>query len=219
MPSPRRPASASEPSTSLPHPRGPRRGGVPQRAGEALRRKWRTSCSPSAGRSDAGLDGPLRRLHDDQARMADALRAVIVGTPYAQSRDRLYRRHHDPAPRRAARTAPYGRTSNGRRARQPHGVSLAAGEPAQRDQAGRLTRPLMDGLAIAPVRHAALTRPKRERGYYSARVSANAQPVVGTTDSARSRSDEEFGDESEVSTKASALTVVCPDERELASSG
>ena len=80
--------------------------------------------------------------------MADALRAVIAsgGSPYAQSRDRLI----------TAITAllAAGAAAGTLRADvQPadvlaslSGVSLAAGEPAQRDQAGRLLDLLMDGL-------------------------------------------------------------------------
>jgi hypothetical protein len=80
--------------------------------------------------------------------MADALRAVIAsgGNPYAESRDRLIaaftmllragagagtiRSDVEPADVLASLS----------------GVSLAAGEPAQRDQAGRLLDLLMDGL-------------------------------------------------------------------------
>jgi AcrR family transcriptional regulator len=80
--------------------------------------------------------------------MAGALRAVIAsgGSPYAQSRDRLI----------TAITALLraGATAGALRADvEPadvlaslSGVSLAAGEPAQRDQAGRLLDLLMDGL-------------------------------------------------------------------------
>ena len=80
--------------------------------------------------------------------MADALRAVIAsgGSPYAQSRDRLV----------TAITALLGSGAAAGTLRADvgpadvlaslSGVSLAAGEPAQRDQAGRLLDLLMDGL-------------------------------------------------------------------------
>jgi AcrR family transcriptional regulator len=80
--------------------------------------------------------------------MADALRAVIAsgGTPYAQSRDRLI----------GAITALLEAAAAAgtlRRDVEPvdvfaslAGVALTAGEPAQRDQAGRLLDLLMDGL-------------------------------------------------------------------------
>jgi AcrR family transcriptional regulator len=80
--------------------------------------------------------------------MADALRAVIAsgGNPYAQSRDRLTV---------AITTLLHAATAAGtlRPDIEPgdvlvslSGVSLAAGEPAQRDQARRLLDLLMDGL-------------------------------------------------------------------------
>lgn len=80
--------------------------------------------------------------------MADALRAVIAsgGNPYAQSRDRLLA---------AFTTLLHAGVTAGtvRSDIEPgdvlvgmSGVSLAAGEPAQRDQAGRLLDLLMDGL-------------------------------------------------------------------------
>ncbi len=74
--------------------------------------------------------------------MADALRAVIAsgGGPYAQSRDRLTT---------AITTLLQAGAAAGtlRADVEPaSGVSLAAGEPAQRDQAGRLLDLLMDGL-------------------------------------------------------------------------
>jgi AcrR family transcriptional regulator len=80
--------------------------------------------------------------------MAGALRAVIAsgGNPYAESRDRLI----------AAITAllDAGVTAGTLRSDvEPNdvllglsGVSLAAGEPAQREQAGRLLHLLVDGL-------------------------------------------------------------------------
>src|SRR2546423_5441737 len=80
--------------------------------------------------------------------MADALRAVIAsgGNPYAQSRDRLM--DAIGALLRAGAAAGTVRSDV-----EPadvlaslSGVSLAAGEPAQRDQARRLLDLLMDGL-------------------------------------------------------------------------
>jgi AcrR family transcriptional regulator len=80
--------------------------------------------------------------------MADALRALIAsgGNPYAHSRDRLTG---------AITTLLHAGTAAGtvRADIEPgdvlaslSGVSLAAGEPAQRDQARRLLDLLMDGL-------------------------------------------------------------------------
>ena len=80
--------------------------------------------------------------------MADALRAVIAsgGNPYAQSRDRLIA---------AITTLLHAAEAAGtvRPDIEPadvlaglSGVSLAAGEPAQRDQAKRVLDLLMDGL-------------------------------------------------------------------------
>jgi AcrR family transcriptional regulator len=84
--------------------------------------------------------------------MAEALRAVIAsgGTPYAQSRDRLI----------GAITALLGAGAAAGTLRgdmQPvdvfaslAGIALTAGEPGQRDQAGRLLDLLMDGLRYRP---------------------------------------------------------------------
>jgi AcrR family transcriptional regulator len=80
--------------------------------------------------------------------MADALRAVIAsgGNPYAQSRDRLVATLTDLL--RAGAEAGTVRTdvAPGDVLAGLSGVSLAAGEPAQRDQARRLLDLLMDGL-------------------------------------------------------------------------
>jgi AcrR family transcriptional regulator len=85
--------------------------------------------------------------------MADALRAVIAsgGNPYAQSRDRLIAAITTLL--RAAAAAGTIRPDI-----EPadvlaglSGVSLAAGEPAQRDQARRLLDLLMDGLRYGAV--------------------------------------------------------------------
>jgi AcrR family transcriptional regulator len=84
--------------------------------------------------------------------MADALRAVIAsgGNPYAQSRDRLVTAIT--ALLRASAAAGTVRSDV-----EPadvlaglSGVSLAAGDPAQRDQASRLLDLLMDGLRYRP---------------------------------------------------------------------
>jgi AcrR family transcriptional regulator len=80
--------------------------------------------------------------------MADALRAVIAsgGNPFAESRDRLTA---------AITTLLEAGAATGTVRSDVHpadvlaslgGVSLTAGEPAQRDQAGRLLDLLMDGL-------------------------------------------------------------------------
>jgi AcrR family transcriptional regulator len=84
--------------------------------------------------------------------MAEALRAVVAsgGNPFAQSRDRMI----------AATTALLRAGAAVGTVRQDiepgdvlaslSGVTLAAGEPAQRDQAGRLLDLLMDGLRYRP---------------------------------------------------------------------
>jgi AcrR family transcriptional regulator len=84
--------------------------------------------------------------------MADALRAVIASgvNPYAQSRDRLIAAI-------TALLAADGGAGTLRADVEPgdvlaslSGISLAAGEPAQRDQARRLLDLLMDGLRYRP---------------------------------------------------------------------
>ncbi|HUY49570.1 MAG TPA: helix-turn-helix domain-containing protein [Streptosporangiaceae bacterium] len=84
--------------------------------------------------------------------MADALRAVIAsgGTPYAHSRDRLLAAIT--ALLHAAATAGELRSdiAPGDVLASLSGVSLAAGEPAQREQARRLLDLLMDGLRYQP---------------------------------------------------------------------
>ena len=80
--------------------------------------------------------------------MADALRAVIAsgGNPFAESRDRLTSAIE--ALLRAGASAGTVRpdVAPGDVLASLSGVSLAAGEPAQREQAGRLLDLLMDGL-------------------------------------------------------------------------
>jgi len=80
--------------------------------------------------------------------MADALRAVIAsgGNPYAQSRDRLTVAITTLLHAGAAAGTLRPDIEPGDVLVSLSGVSLAAGEPAQRDQAGRLLDLLMDGL-------------------------------------------------------------------------
>ncbi|OLT09354.1 transcriptional regulator [Pseudonocardia sp. CNS-139] len=88
--------------------------------------------------------------------MADALRAVIAsgGDPYAHSRDRMVAAitaFLRPAPRPGPRPARCGRRrTSGDVLAGLSGVSLAAGDPARREQAGRLLDLLMDGLRYRP---------------------------------------------------------------------
>ncbi len=80
--------------------------------------------------------------------MADALRAVIAsgGNPYAQSRDRLIAAITTLLRAAAAAGAIRPDIEPADVLAGLSGVSLAAGEPAQRDQARRLLDLLMDGL-------------------------------------------------------------------------
>jgi AcrR family transcriptional regulator len=80
--------------------------------------------------------------------MAGALRAVIAsgGSPYAQSRDRLITAITALLRAGAAAGALRADVEPADVLASLSGVSLAAGEPAQRDQAGRLLDLLMDGL-------------------------------------------------------------------------
>jgi AcrR family transcriptional regulator len=80
--------------------------------------------------------------------MADALRAVIAsgGNPYAQSRDRLLAAITTLLTAAAAAGTVRSDVEPGDVLASLSGVSLAAGEPAQRDQARRLLNLLMDGL-------------------------------------------------------------------------
>ena len=80
--------------------------------------------------------------------MADALRAVIAsgGDPYAQSRDRLTVAITTLLHAGAAAGTLRPDIEPGDVLVSLSGVSLAAGEAAQRDQAGRLLDLLMDGL-------------------------------------------------------------------------
>jgi hypothetical protein len=80
--------------------------------------------------------------------MADALRAVIAsgGNPYAQSRGRLTAAITTLLDAGAAAGTIRPDTEPGDVLASLSGVSLAAGEPAQRDQARRLLDLLMDGL-------------------------------------------------------------------------
>ncbi|GAA0407551.1 TetR/AcrR family transcriptional regulator [Microbispora corallina] len=80
--------------------------------------------------------------------MADALRAVIAsgGNPYAHSRDRLVGAIATLLEAGAAAGAVRRDVEPGDVLTALSGVSLAAGDPAQREQAGRLLDLLMDGL-------------------------------------------------------------------------
>jgi AcrR family transcriptional regulator len=87
--------------------------------------------------------------------MADALRAVIAsgGNPFAHSRDRLIAAITTLLTRAAASGTVRPDVEPADVLTSLSGVSLAAGEPAQRDQAGRVLDLLMDGLRYrsAPV--------------------------------------------------------------------
>ena len=80
--------------------------------------------------------------------MADALRAVIAsgGNPFAESRDRLTASLTALLEAGAAAGSIRSDIEPGDVLASLGGVSLAAGEPAQRDQARRLLDLLMDGL-------------------------------------------------------------------------
>lgn len=80
--------------------------------------------------------------------MADALRAVIAsgGTPYAQSRDRLITAITSLLQAGAAAGTLRADVEPADVLASLSGISLAAGEPAQRAQARRLLDLLMDGL-------------------------------------------------------------------------
>jgi AcrR family transcriptional regulator len=80
--------------------------------------------------------------------MADALRAVIAsgGTPYAQSRDRLITAITSLLQAGAASGPLRADIEPADVLASLSGISLAAGEPAQRAQARRLLDLLMDGL-------------------------------------------------------------------------
>jgi AcrR family transcriptional regulator len=80
--------------------------------------------------------------------MADALRAVIAsgGNPYAQSRDRLIAAITTLLHAGATAGTVRSDVEPGDVLVSLSGVSLAAGEPAQQDQARRLLNLLMDGL-------------------------------------------------------------------------
>ena len=120
--------------------------------------------------------------------MADALRAVIASgrNPFAESRGQLL----------AAITALLdagAKAGTMRRDVEPgdvlaslSGVSLAAGEPAQREQAGRLLDLLMDGLRYqrpAPPGDTRLTRP--HLFLVAGRAAGPARPVPRPRDGNR----------------------------------
>jgi AcrR family transcriptional regulator len=80
--------------------------------------------------------------------MADALRAVIAsgGDPFAHSRDRMVAAIRALLDAGAAADALRSDVEPVDVLMSLSGISLAAGEPAQREQAGRLLDLLMDGL-------------------------------------------------------------------------
>ncbi len=84
--------------------------------------------------------------------MADALRALIAsgGDPFAQSRGRLLGAITMLLAAGAAAGPIRGDVEPGDVLASLSGVSLAAGEPAQRDQARRMLDLLMDGLRYRP---------------------------------------------------------------------
>ena len=84
--------------------------------------------------------------------MADALRALIAtgGDPFAQSRGRLLGAITMLLAAGAAAGTVRGDVEPGDVLASLSGVSLAAGEPAQRDQARRMLDLLMDGLRYRP---------------------------------------------------------------------
>jgi AcrR family transcriptional regulator len=84
--------------------------------------------------------------------MADALRAVIAsgGNPYAHSRDRLISAITTLLSRAAAAGTVRSDVEPADVLTSLSGVSLAAGEPAQREQARRVLDLLMDGLRYRP---------------------------------------------------------------------
>jgi len=84
--------------------------------------------------------------------MADALRAVIAsgGNPYAHSRDRLISAITTLLSRAAAAGTVRSDVEPADVLTSLSGVSLAAGEPAQRQQARRVLDLLMDGLRYRP---------------------------------------------------------------------
>jgi AcrR family transcriptional regulator len=126
---------------------------------------------PRAMPPDAAMRAWMDRYVDYMATkrgMADALRAVIAsgGNPYAQSRDSLTSAITAllEAGVAAGTLRPDVRPEDVLLSLS--GVSLTAGEPAQRDQAGRMLDLLMDGLrhrATEPLRRAdALRRDDRD---------------------------------------------------------
>jgi AcrR family transcriptional regulator len=84
--------------------------------------------------------------------MADALRAVIAsgGNPYAESRDRLTAAITTLLKAGAATGTLRGDVEPKDVLASLSGISLAAGEPTQRDQAGRMLDLLLDGLRYRP---------------------------------------------------------------------
>jgi AcrR family transcriptional regulator len=86
--------------------------------------------------------------------MADALRAVVAsgGNPFAQSRDALLGAVGELLRAGAAAGVLRADVAAGDVLASLSGVSLTAGDPAHREQAGRLLDLLMDGLRYRPAR-------------------------------------------------------------------
>ena len=104
---------------------------------------------------DQALRGWMDRFVDymtTKRGMADALRAVIAsgGNPYAHSRDRLISAITTLLSRAAAAGTVRSDVEPADVLTSLSGVSLAAGEPAQREQARRVLDLLMDGLRYRP---------------------------------------------------------------------
>jgi AcrR family transcriptional regulator len=122
----------------------------------AYRNELAKLCDATAGLlqampPDEALRGWMDRFTDymtTKRGMADALRAVIAsgGNPYEQSRGRLIAAITTLLQAGAAAGTLRSDTEPGDVLASLSGVSLTAGEPAQRDQARRLLDLLMDGL-------------------------------------------------------------------------
>ena len=133
----------------------------------AYRNELARLCDAAAGLLRAGPPEQATRAWMDRfidymtakRGMADALRAVIAsgGDPFAQSRDRLLGAITTLLAAGAAAGTMRGDVEPGDVLASLSGVSLAAGEPAQRDQARRLLDLLMDGLRYRPIDHKELS--------------------------------------------------------------
>ena len=126
----------------------------------AYRNELARLCDAAAGLLRAGPPDQATRAWMDRfidymtakRGMADALRAVIAsgGDPFAQSRDRLLGAITTLLAAGAAAGTMRGDVEPGDVLASLSGVSLAAGEPAQRAQARRMLDLLMDGLRYRP---------------------------------------------------------------------